>query len=346
MKMPRNRALPLLLALLASSYTAEAQKAKKKPKPEPIAEPAPPPEPAKPAIKPLSETLTGEAAADNDAGKLLFQDRDHVGARIKFENAYNKSKDPRLLFNVAACEKNLRHYARVVKLLKQYQAEGGSLLTDEDRQRADELIKTIEPFTVSVTFNSLVEGAELSVDGEVIGTTPISNPVILDLGSRKIKATKKEFQDFYVEQAFGDTPTKTIEVKLVPIVHEGKLSVTAGKDDAISVDGRLLGVTKANAVLPSGGHLLKVEHEGYVSYQSEVVIQDGKDRTVQITLEKEKGKGVPTWVWITGGVVLAAGAGVGAYFLFKPETKFIDPPSGTGPFGGSSGTIYVGNSKF
>src|ERR1700733_6393409 len=54
--------------------------------------------------KPLSATLTGQAKADYDGGVLLYQDGDHATALQKFQHAYDVSKDPRLLWNVAACE--------------------------------------------------------------------------------------------------------------------------------------------------------------------------------------------------------------------------------------------------
>ena len=69
------------------------------------------------APKPLSDTLTGSAKIDYDAGKLLFSDGDMAGALVKFKSAYDTSKDARLLWNIAACEKSLHHYARVLSYL-------------------------------------------------------------------------------------------------------------------------------------------------------------------------------------------------------------------------------------
>src|ERR1700684_4579575 len=63
------------------------------------------------APKPLSQSLTGEAKAAYDAAKMLLGDGDFAGAAIKFRAAYDQSGDARLLWNIAACEKNRRHYA-------------------------------------------------------------------------------------------------------------------------------------------------------------------------------------------------------------------------------------------
>ena len=92
-----------------------------------------------------------------------------------------------------------------------------------------------------------------------------------------------------------------------------------------------------SSTVPSGGHLLRITAEGLRPYQSDVAIQDAQDRTLDITLEKEQSRGgVPAWAWVVGGAVVASAAGVGAYFVFKPEDKQLSAPTGTGPFGGGS----------
>src|ERR1700733_15375901 len=150
--------------------------------------------PARP--KPLSETLAGDAKADYDAGKLLIGDGDFVGAEVKFRSAYGRSNDPRLLWNVAACEKNQRHYARTLTLLRQYVADGGALLTDADRAEAKALVDTIESLTVKLTIAVSEAGAGVTVDDESVGTSPLPAPLVVDIGSRKIVVKKAGFKDF------------------------------------------------------------------------------------------------------------------------------------------------------
>src|SRR5882672_3314772 len=88
----------------------------------------------------LSETLTGTAKASYEAGKLLFVDGDFAGAEIKFHAAYDLSHDARLLWNMASCEKSLRHYARAARLVHEYLDAGGAQLTDQDRGDAKQLL--------------------------------------------------------------------------------------------------------------------------------------------------------------------------------------------------------------
>lgn len=317
-------ALSLCLSLLLAPGLAHAAP--------PTAPPAAAPTSAPPsaAVIPLSEALTGEARAEYESGKILFRDHDHVGALVKFSSAYDKAHDVRLLWNMAACHKNLRHYARVTALLHRYLDEGGTLLTAEDRSEAETLLKTVEPLTSTLRLTTNVEGADVYVDDEKVGTTPLAKPVLVDIGMRKVRVARDGYSEATKEIPVGGAPEIVLELKLTEIVHRGKVVVRAGKDDSIALDGKVVGVGTYSGTLASGGHTLRVTAPKMRPYQSEIIVSDGQTRDVAVALEAEPSSGVPLWVWIGGGVLLASGAAVGGYFLLKPERSY-DGPSGTLP---------------
>ena len=100
-----------------------------------LAQAAPPAAEAPPAAAPaaapapLSESLSGMARAEYAAARILYEDGDYQGALQKLRSAYDSSKDARLLWNMAACEKNLRHYALALGLVERYVSDGGALVT-------------------------------------------------------------------------------------------------------------------------------------------------------------------------------------------------------------------------
>ena len=246
----------------------------------------PPKAPSAPAgPKPLSETLTGEAKADYEAGKLLFGDGDYAGAEIKLQSAYDKSQDARLLWNVAACEKQQRHYAKTIALVHRYLDTGGALLTDQDRAEAKALLDAIESFTVKLTIVT-EPGAEISIDDEVVGTAPLDHPIVVDLGNRKISVKKAGFKDAVKEVPVGGSAEAKVEVKLELEVHQGHLVVTTQKDATIAIVGAQVGVGRFEGDLKSGGHTLRVEAKDMVPYQSEVVLADDEKRTIEVPLQR------------------------------------------------------------
>src|SRR5258708_2035721 len=77
-----------------------------------------------PAARPgLADSLTGAAKEAYEFGRMLRNNQDWAGALRKFEQAYSLSSDPRLLFNMAICARDLRAYARMQQLLKRYEQD-------------------------------------------------------------------------------------------------------------------------------------------------------------------------------------------------------------------------------
>ena len=73
-----------------------------------------------------------------------------------------------------------------------------------------------------------------------------------------------------------------VDVRLIKEIHRGKLLVSAGVNDVISLDNKVIGRGKWEGAVPSGGHTLKVSSAGMANYQSEVVIQDNQTRRVDV----------------------------------------------------------------
>lgn len=235
----------------------------------------------------LSQTLTGAAKADFEAAKVLAADGDFAGALIKFQSAYDAAKDPRILWNVAYCDKNLRHYAKVTAILKRYLAEGGALLSAGDRKDAQELIDAIEPFTTRVTFRVSQPDAQIFVDDEPVGSSPLGAPVVLDLGERRVRVTKDGYLPFEKSFVVAGGPELKIDVGLVPEVHQGTLVIEAPTGAAVFIDDKQVGAGRVEKTIASGGHQLRITAPGMRPFQSEVVIKDRETRSVNVLLEAE-----------------------------------------------------------
>ena len=237
------------------------------------------------APKSLSQTLTGQAKADFEAAKLLASDGDFAGALIKFQSAYDASKDPRLLWNVAFCHKNLRHYAKVTKTLKQYIETGGALLSANDRKEAQDLIAMIEPFTTRATLKVSPDGAQIFVDDEPVGTAPLGGPIVLDIGERRLRVAKEGFVTYEKAVVVAGGPELTLTIALEKQIHEGTLVVEAPAGASVFIDDLQVGVGRVERKVASGGHQLRVSAPGMRPYQTEVVVQNRETRSLNVLLE-------------------------------------------------------------
>jgi hypothetical protein len=274
-----------------------------------------------PAIPSLSETLTGQAKEEYLAGRTIFVDQNYAGALVKFASAYELSKDARLKWNMAACEKNLAHYTRVRRLVQEYVAEGGDKLTAEDKTEARDLLNAIAPYIGRLRLVTSEAGALVFLDGVEIGKTPLLDAVEVDVGIHKVRVVKADYTEFATDITVSGASDSVIQAQISRIVHEGDLVVRAPENAAIILDGQLVGKEIYRTKIASGVHPLKVTKAEFLTYQTDVIVQDNKVRTVDVVLQPEPKKGIPTWaIIVIGGVGLAAiGGVVTAYALREPE---------------------------
>ena len=284
--------------------------------------------------RPLAESLTGDAKEAYDSAKLLYGAGDYAGASLKYKVAYDASHDPRLLWNMAAAEKSLRRYAKALPLVRQYLIDGDAILSPEDKAEARELIDVMEPLTAKLAIAVSEPGAEVSIDDEPQGQSPLRS-VLVEIGTRKIRVRKPGFEDIAKDVVVAGAGEVTVEMKLVKILHEGRLVVKTAPDATITLDDHVVGTGLFSGVVASGGHTLGVSAPRMVTYHSEVVVQDNQVREVGVSLEREPSKGIPTWVLITGGVVIASGIGLGAYLIAKGSGDNGTVP----PYNGPTGTL-------
>jgi hypothetical protein len=289
---------------------------------------APPTPPAPPPTPPLSEALTGQAQADYQAAKLLYGDGDFAGASLKFKQAFDASKDVRLLWNMAACEKNLRHYSKVYTLVQRYAELGGSVLPESDKKDAADLLDAMKSYISRVKISVNEPEATITIDDEVIGMSPLMEPVLLDMGSRRIRVTKPGFSGYSDTLQVQGASELPVAVKLVKETHEGRIAVSAGASNMLYLDGKLVGQGHWESAVPSGTHTLRVTELGMKPYQTEIVLNDKETRTLGVTLDPEaKKEGSAALWWVIGGVLVAGAAGSTVYLA----TRNKDSGGGTTP---------------
>jgi hypothetical protein len=287
--------------------------------------------PSSQPTKPLSESLSGMAKAEYEGGRILYGDKDYVSAISKFQRAYELSSDPRLLFNIAVCQKNLRKYSKMLATVRRYLEDGAAILSADDKEQAQEIVETVEAFVSELKLTVDEKDAEVFIDDEKIGITPLSGTIFVDVGTRKIKVTKKGFRDSVETKQVPGGGAIAVTIRMEKEIHRGRLIVGAGANDVITLDGKVIGRGKWEGAVPSGGHTLKVSAPGMQSYQSEVVISDNQTRRVDVTLNAQPTDSTSTILWIAGGAAVLAGAAVTGALLFQsPKTPPIEGNFGSG----------------
>jgi hypothetical protein len=273
--------------------------------------------------RPLNESLEGEAAVAYSAGRLLFEDGDYAGALAKFRYAYSLSKEPRLLWNMAACEKEQHHYANATQLIDQYLAHGAALITAARRAEVETTRDTLSSFVSPLKLTGAPPQFRLYVDGKHAEHNE-ALPLNLDLGVHTLRVEAPGFDATELRVEVPGKQPVEVHVTLKPAALSGQLRVNTDDDAAtILIDGKAVGRGSWEGALRAGPHQVKVTSSERPSHQEEVVVSAGVSRTLHVHLEQEA---APLWPWLVGGAAILVGGGVGGYFLFRGT----DDPAGPG----------------
>lgn len=295
---------------------------------------APPPAtasvPTTSGVPTLADSLTGLAKAEYDSGRILFDNGDYKGALVKFQHAYDLSSDPRLLWNMGACEKQLRHYVKLLRLMDRYLHDAGTTITDAQRADAQTVSRTVKELVSTLRITVNVAGATVFVDDESVGTTPLMEPLLVDLGDRQVRVTKPGYKSKVVTLHVAGASEVPVAVSLEKAPAKGMLTVVAQPKSAlIHLDGAQVGTGRWQGAVAPGTHALRVSASDMVERSTTVAIRDGESRTIDIALEKDSGGSSAVW-WIGAGVLATAGLAVGGYYLFRsPEQTVGAPTPGT-----------------
>lgn len=282
----------------------------------------------------LADTLVGAAKDDYLAARSLYESGDFARALVRFEAAYDTSRDARLLWNAAVCQKAMEHYAKAMSLVRRYLDSGSPLVTEATARNAQAFIAAAESRTARLDVVSSESDAMVYVDGESVGSTPLRQAFPVDQGVHEVTVKKNGFAEFSAQITVTGSAGVHVQAPLALLVregfHEGRVAIHARRGDAIAIDGRVVAGEAWEGPLPNGMHSVRVTAHGNRPFQAEVLVSEGQTRALDVKLEPNPGwAGFPTWAWVVGGAVLAGGAATAGYFLLKPADESAAPAQGS-----------------
>jgi hypothetical protein len=291
---------------------------------------------AQPKPKTIAEELTGEARAEFEQGKELFEHEDYVTAHAKLERSYELSHNPRILWNLAACSAKQKKYTLAIAEADRYLLEGGAKLTPEQVDRAQQFIAGLRGLVAEATFSVTPEGAKLSIDRVPRGLVGAPTVVLLDLGTHAVQLEKDGFETARATLDVTKVGKQSFAFTLTELLKTGRIAIATDVDALIEIDGKPVAKGLYDAALPVGPHRLRIAAPEREPHEAIVEVVDGATKQVNVTLAVQRRDAAAWWPWVVGGAV-AVGAGVGGYYLFKPKDTVGQPIEG------SIGTIRIGN---
>lgn len=168
----------------------------------------------------------------------------------------------------------------------------------------------------TLILTSTIEGAEVLVDEESIGFTPLEGPIPLSPGSHTVRVRRPGFTEFSEVVQIEAGQSLALPVELFPLSMV--LTVRTEPDEArVFVDGRFRGTTPIELELDEGEHSIRITHPTHREVVRTVNAVAGTTQALDLALEalppEELGSGPPPWyedpvLWISVGAGVAVAA--------------------------------------
>lgn len=130
-----------------------------------------------------------EASARFRSGVEFYKKRDFTAALVEFKKAYELAPNYRVLFNLGQTSRELDDYATALQAFEQYLEEGGKEVPPVRIRDVRGWIEELKKKVGRVTVETNVEGAEVLVDDVPMGETPLTDPIVVNVGRHKFTAT-------------------------------------------------------------------------------------------------------------------------------------------------------------
>ena len=248
----------------------------------------------RPAARPrrVRDALSGEALGAFERGSTLFEDADFRGARAEFEHAYDLAGEPRILYNVAVCDKMLHKYTRAVESLERSLREGGKQLPAEYVNRTKETIATLAPYVSKIVITADQQGASVLIDGEPVGSTPIDGPIAIEVGEHLVSVRKSGYLDVpkRVRVTGSEIASASFELEAAVSRAELTVGVSGAPPEArvlILIDGVEVGDAPFRTMLEFGPHTIGARAAGLTAPPQRIELKAREPVTVTLPLERE-----------------------------------------------------------
>ena len=135
------------------------------------------------------------ASALTRDGARAYQANDFASALLRFQEAYAVFPSPRLLFNLGQCYGRVGRYVEATESFKRFLATAGNAPASA-RAEAERSLEQMRDKVAHLEVAANVAAAEVWIDGQSRGLTPLPRPVLVAVGAHQVLVQKAGAEPF------------------------------------------------------------------------------------------------------------------------------------------------------
>jgi hypothetical protein len=198
-------------------------------------------------------------------------------------------------------------------------------LAGQTRARVQLELAPSELRLAHLAIRSALPDADVLVDGQRVGRTPLPGTIALPPGHRVVELRRAGYRPERREVTVGDGTTGELGFDLAEdptaTVKTGRLALAVSETDPdITVDGQPRGAYRAPLMLPPGAHQLRIARAGFLAVDRTVTVPEDAEAAIKVTLmptpetraaykQRAELRRRIGWAGIIGGAALAVAAG-------------------------------------
>jgi tetratricopeptide (TPR) repeat protein len=142
---------------------------------------------------PASSAAMTEARVHFNRGVDLYREGSYDAAKAEFERANALAPNYKLLYNLGQVQAERHEYVSAVKLLTEYLERGGAEINPERQAAVAQDLEKLKQRIAALTVDVNVEGAQVFIDDESRGTSPLRDPILVNAGTVRVRVEKEGY---------------------------------------------------------------------------------------------------------------------------------------------------------
>jgi tetratricopeptide (TPR) repeat protein len=145
-----------------------------------------------------------EAGTHFRRGVELYSETNYAGALVEFKRAYELAPSAAALYDLGEAQYQLQDYAAALRSFRRFLSDYGP--NENHRAEVEANVQVLATRVGRVNVTTVPVGADITVDDESVGKTPLNEPILVSVGRRKVTASMPGLAPVsrYVEVAAGD----------------------------------------------------------------------------------------------------------------------------------------------
>jgi tetratricopeptide (TPR) repeat protein len=183
-----------------------------------------------------ADTPATEASRHFQRAVELYNDGDFRGALVEFKKAYTLLPRASVLYDIGQTEYQIQDYAPALQTLERFLAETGP--NAAHRAEVQETVQVLRGRVGKIALTTDRAECEVTLDDQPAGTTPLSQPMLVSVGRRRVAVACAGSQRVAREVEVAAGETVPVELKVGPTAATPVPALVTAPTDTSQKTGR------------------------------------------------------------------------------------------------------------